>query len=347
MKSHFITSLLLFIIAFPSKGITQKSEQQLKCITVAFYNLENLFDTLDTEGVRDTEFTPKGRKSWNTYKYNKKLQNMATVISQLGVSGSGPEILGVAEIENRSVLEDLVKMPKIAAQNYKIVHYNSPDRRGIDVALLYNPKFYQVTNSRAIPLKIENDTNFRSRDLLHVSGMLEGEPMDFMVAHWPSRRGGEKRSRPLRIAAAEVARGVVDSLLNMNKNAKAIVMGDFNDDPLSPSVRKYLKGVGSKRAMNSETLFNPMIPYYKKGIGTLAWRDAWNLFDQIIMTPAFIEEDKSSYRYYGTKIFNKPFIKQFEGSFKGYPFRTYVGSTFMGGYSDHFPVYVFLVKEAK
>ncbi len=338
-------SLLISLILSVTFSFAQKKDQY-KSIAIGFYNLENLFDTLDTEGVSDKEFTPEGSKNWNTYKYYKKLENLSEVISQLGVSGSGPEILGVAEIENKSVLEDLAKMPKIKAQNYQIVHFNSPDRRGIDVALLYNPTFFSVSNARNIALKIEEDTSFKSRDLLYVEGLLEGEKAHLMVAHWPSRRGGEKRSRPLRNQAGKVARQIFDSLLAEDSNAKALIMGDFNDDPLSPSIKKHLKSVGSKELMTKETLFNPMTSLYRKGIGTLAWRDAWNLFDQIIMTPGFInDENAQSYHYYGTKIFNKPFIKQFEGSFKGYPFRTYVGSTFMGGYSDHFPVYVYMIKK--
>lgn len=343
MRFFFLT----FICAFSITSFAQPSvnSKKFKTVTVAFYNLENLFDTVDTEGVRDEEFTPEGSKNWNSVKYQKKLNNLSEVISQLGVYDEAPEILGVSEIENRKVLEDLVQMPKLKKYNYQIAHFNSPDRRGVDVALLYQPTAFEVTASQSKTLRLENDTSFRTRDLLFVSGKLDGEMFHFMVAHWPSRRGGEKRSRPLRIEAAKLARGVMDSLLAADPNSKAILMGDLNDDPTSPSVKTYMKAVGKKEKMTEGTLFNPMTSYYKKGIGTLAWRDSWNLFDQMILTPSLIENDFKSYQYYGTKIFNKPFIKQFEGSFKGYPYRTYVGNTFMGGYSDHFPVFIFLVKE--
>ncbi len=337
----FLTVFGLFF--WGDVAFAQNKDTKYKTITLGFYNLENLFDTLDTEGVNDSEFTPNGGKNWNTFKYNKKLNNLSEVIAQLGTSGSGPEILGVAEIENKSVLEDLAKQKLIAKQQYKIIQYNSLDARGIDVALLYNPSVFTPISSKNIPLINPEDTAFKSRDLLYVSGKMDGELVHIMVAHWPSRRGGEKRSRPLRIMAAKDARTIIDSLLNEDKNAKIFFMGDLNDDPLSPSVKKYLKGVGSKDLMTGQTLFNPMVSYYRKGIGTLAWRDAWNLFDQIIVSPGVVGPN-DGFTYYGTKIFNKPFIKQFEGQFKGYPYRTYVGSTFMGGYSDHFPVYMYVVK---
>lgn len=342
-----IKILILFVFFHLSSKNSRAQEEEKKefyVSVIGFYNLENLFDTLDSEDTRDSEFTPGGEKKWNSEKYNEKLQNMAKVISELGteVTPDGPAILGICEIENRSVVEDLVKTPAIKDKDYRIVHHDSPDERGIDVGLIYQPKYFEVTSSNAYKLELEDDF---TRDQLLVSGKFNGEPLHVIVAHWPSRSGGEKRSRPGRIAAAKLGRSIIDSIQKSDPAAKIIYMGDLNDDPVNKSVNKHLNA--KREIKNEDELFNPMNELYRKGIGTLAWRDNWNLFDQIIMTPSLTEKDYSSFRYYGAKVFNKNYLKQSSGSFKGYPFRTYVGSRYMGGYSDHFPVYIFLVKEKR
>ncbi|MBL4715955.1 MAG: endonuclease [Bacteroidetes bacterium] len=347
---RFILMGLLFFIYYSSTFCQElDKDKQYNVVTLAFYNLENLFDTLDTEDVRDTEFTPAGEKNWNTEKYNKKLANMAAVISQLGteINPDGPAILGVCEIENRSVLEDLIKTGKLKEHNYQIVHYDSPDKRGIDVGLIYQPKYFKVTSSKSYTLTIDGLDDFYTRDQLLVSGLLHGEPIHVMVSHWPSRRGGQKGSNFKRVAAADLGRSVIDSILNADPKAKIFYMGDLNDDPVDESVKKHLLTEAKAENVSGKIMFNPMEPLFKKGIGTLAWRDVWNLFDQILMTSSLVEKDYSSFRYYGVKVFNKDFLKQQSGKYQGYPYRTFVGSSFKGGYSDHFPVYTFLIKEKK
>ena len=356
MKVHLIfLTFFLFLKAGYSQD-RKSLELNLECI--AFYNLENLFDTIvdpDTNKILQEDFTPFGSKKFNTAKYLLKLKNMAFVIDTLGkeVTPLGASIIGVCEIENQLVLEDLVTQPSIADKNYKIVHHEGPDARGIDCALIYDPLHFKVTSSKSVKFKIPGNDRFRSRDQLVVSGKLLGEEMHFIVVHWPSRRGGEAKSRPKRIEAAKLTKSIVDSPKQIDKKAKVIVMGDFNDDPISPSIKDFLHANGSTLLRNNQ-MYNTMYDHYKKGIGTLAYRDQWNLFDQFILTPSLIVNPSeidtdnmyNSFSFYKSVVYNKSFLKNPSGNYKGYPFRTYGGSSFLGGYSDHFPVYMFLVKKA-
>ena len=323
------------------------SQEKYKIVSIAFYNVENLFDIENDPNTNDDEYTPTGPTLWTLERYNKKLDNIAEVISKVGIDKApkGLSVIGMCEIENKKVLEDLVAREAIAKRNYQYIHYDSPERRGVDVALLYNPSHFKVISSRAVPLKVADKPDFFTRDQLVVSGILDGETVHFIVNHWPSRRGGEKRSAPLRVEAAKQVRFLVDSILATDSTAKVIVMGDLNDDPVNKSITKHLGAKCDSTGMKNRDLFNPMCDLLKKGIGSLAYRDSWNLFDQIIVTGNVVKGDKKSYKFYTAKIFNEPFLMQKEGAFKGYPFRTYVGTTFQGGYSDHFPAYMYLVKE--
>ncbi|MCD4792616.1 MAG: endonuclease/exonuclease/phosphatase family protein [Bacteroidales bacterium] len=340
------TALLLFsIVLISTTAKAQTKEYKIGCF--AFYNLENLFDTIDSKDTYDTEFTPEGKKVWNSEKYYKKLDKMAEVISQIGdeyIKG-GPHILGVSEIENRSVLEDLIKMPQLLSSDYGIVHYQSPDERGIDVGLLYRKDFFKVLQSSSHVLKFDFDKDDETRAQLLVTGLYDGDTIHIIVDHWPSRGGGELASRPKRNAAGDLARQTVDSLFNINKDAKIIVMGDLNDNPDNESVKKHLKSNRSIDKLKDGELYNPYYNIYKKGVGTNAYRDAWSLFDQLIISQGLISDDKSTYVYWKSNIFRKKFLIQNEGKFKGYPKRTFSYDRFQNGYSDHFPVYMFLIKE--
>lgn len=350
MKQNNITFkaviLVFFSLLLHFSHITAQ-EKQYKVATIAFYNLENLFDTLDTPEKNDLEYTPEGSKNWNTQKYISKQENMSKVIAQIGAdfTKTAPAVIGVSEIENRIVLEDLVKMPALKPYNYKIVHYESPDKRGIDVALLYQESVFSVSNSHAAKLTVEGKEDFFTRDQLVVSGLLDGEEIHFIVNHWPSRYGGEKKSRPLRNAAAELCRSLVDSIMNEDPHAKIIVMGDLNDDPNNESLLKHLKAKKDERNTKKGDLYNTTYPLFQQGIGTLAYRDQWNLFDQMIVSYPLLGEDRSTFKLYKTFIFNKDFLTQEEGSYKGYPLRTHAGGVYKNGYSDHFPVYLYLIKE--
>lgn len=341
-KPLTIAAFLLFSIA----AYTQ-TEKQYKVVCVGFYNIENLFDTINQPDVRDEEFTPEGRNRWDSQRYHEKLVNLSKVISQIGteMTPDGAAVLGLCEVENRSVLEDLAKEPEIEDRNYQIVHFDGPDRRGVDNALFYNPKYFTETNSRTHRLLIEGRDDFFTRDQLVVSGLLDGEMIHFVVNHWPSRYGGQKRSEPLRIAAAGLTRSIVDSLLAIDPQAKIIVMGDLNDDPVDKSVKKVLNTAANPDRLTEKELYNPTEKLFKQGIGTLAYRDSWNLFDQMILSPALVGDDHSSFKFFRVNVFNQPWMLQKEGTFKGYPLRSFGGGTYLGGYSDHFPVYLYLIKE--
>jgi len=346
--------LIIWLIAFTGliPGIAQqKNGTDYKVACVGFYNLENLFDTEDDSLINDSEFLPTGKKLYTQEVYKDKLKNLSDVISQLArdITPDGVAILGVAEIENKKVLEDLVVQQKLKDRKYQIVHYNSPDARGIDVALLYNPAYFKVIESASlnVPLKNPDGTPYATRDVLWVYGLFNGEPLHVFVNHWPSRRGGEEASAPNRALAAGVARAKIDSILKVQPDAKIMLMGDLNDDPLSPSVTKVLNASNDIPKLKKDQLYNPWTDFYKKGIGTLAYNDAWNLFDQIVISQPFLKKDQDGFFFQKAVIFNKPFLVQKSGRYKGYPFRTYDFDNYMNGYSDHFPVYVVLLKKIK
>lgn len=338
------TLIVACLIYFTSFG----QEQQYKVAAIGFYNFENLFDTLDTPDKFDTEFTPSGNNKYNTAVYQEKLGNLSKVVSELGteLSPDGVALLGVAEIENRQVLEDFVKQPAIKDRNYGIIHYESPDFRGIDVALLYQPKYFSPTSSKAVPLLIYNDDGSPrvTRDILLVSGNFDGEPMHILVNHWPSRRGGESATQPYRNAGAKICKEIADSLTQENPYAKIILMGDLNDDPTSPSVKKVLQAQRYTNKTPKKGFFNPMYELFKRGFGSNAYRDAWSLFDQIIVSQGLLSKKAGGYRYHKAFVHNENYLIQKNGRYKGYPYRTFSFGNYIGGYSDHLPVYVYLLK---
>lgn len=323
--------------------------QQYDVALVGFYNLENLFDTLDTPDVRDTEFTPTGDKRYTGKIYQEKQNNLARVVAEIGtdIHADGLAVLGVCEIENRDVLEDFVKHPNFQRRNYRIVHFDSPDRRGIDVGLIYNPKYFLPLETRTLPVVMPNPgrDSTLSRDILWVKGDLQGEEVHFFVNHWPSRSGGEAASQHKRVYAAEQAKAVMDQVRAENPDAKMILMGDLNDDPISPSVKEVLRGKRKVKDVELLDTYNPMWNLYRAGTGTLAWRDSWNLFDQILLTRGLVDKQVGGWQFRRAYVFNPPYLMQKSGQYRGYPFRTFVGDEYMGGFSDHLPVYTVLVRE--
>lgn len=319
--------------------------------TVAFYNVENLFDTINDPHKFDDDRTPNGADRWTSKVYNDHVQKIAKVLSEIGtdVTHHAPDIIGVAEIENDAVLTDLINTPYLKKYNYGIVHYESPDARGVDVALLYKQGVFKPSSSKAHPLYLtkEDGKPLYTRDQLLVSGDLDGEEVHFIVNHWPSRLGGEAKSRPMREKAAALNKKIIDSLLKINPNAKIMSMGDFNDDPINSGFKNILKTKDKKEDVKPGELFDPMEAMLKKGMGTLAYQDGWNLFDQIYFTYDLLKEDKSSYRYWKAGIFNRPYLANPKGRYKGYPFRSMANGNYTWGYSDHFPVYIYLIREIK
>ncbi len=340
----------LLLVLFVNLSVSaQEHKKEYVATLVGFYNLENLFDTINTPGVKDEEFTPEGPKLWNGERYHHKLHNMAKVISQIGteINPDGLAVLGISEVENEGVVKDLVAQPALKSHHYQIIHYDSPDRRGIDVAMLYNPKYFKPYKTSSHRLYVDQLKDFRTRDQLLVDGVLSGDTVHIIVNHWPSRYGGEKRSRWLRDAAAGLSRKIADSILQQDPQARILVMGDLNDNPTNESVIKYMSAKGKQDKLKPNDFFNPMWEMYKKGNGTLAWHDTWSLFDQILVSQSLLGKDYTHLKLLKAVIYKKPFLVNKDGRYKGYPYRTFVGNTFQGGYSDHLPVFVVLVKEAR
>jgi hypothetical protein len=340
--------LLTTLICCCLLSLNLSAQNQYKVGVIGFYNLENLFDTINQAEVNDEDFTPDGANLYTGTVYIDKLGKLQDVLSELGTDASpdGASIIGVAEIENVTVLQDLVNMPKLKSRNLQIVHYDSPDKRGIDVAMLYNPRYFTVRYSEPlfVPLKNNDGSAYFTRDVLYVYGSYCGEPMHIFVNHWPSRRGGEEASAPNRALAASIAKHKIDSINKANPGAKIILMGDLNDDPVSPSLTKTLGTVGDKERVKPGGLYNPWVGYYKEGIGTLAYNDAWNLFDQIVVSQPFLDKTQKGFFFHKATIFKKEWMIQKQGRYKGYPMRTYDYSVYMGGYSDHFPTYITLLR---
>ena len=343
-----VVFIFLFLFFAVRISFAQEHRHEDRIVCIGFYNLENLFDTINDPNKNDEEFLPDGANHYTGKIYLDKLHKLASVIALIGADASddGLSILGCAEIENRHVLEDLVKQKEIRGRDYEIVHYESPDERGVDVGLLYNPKNFQplFSESLFIPLKNNDGTPRYTRDVLYVYGKLKGEPVHIFVNHRPSRRGGEEASAPYRAITAGVCRHKIDSLFAVNKSSRIILMGDLNDDPVNESVTLVLKATGNRKQLKDGKLFNPWLKLYKAGIGSLAYQDSWNLFDQIIISPALLDTTLHQFHFKEALIFNRDFLINKTGRYKGYPKRTYDFNRYIGGYSDHFPTYIILEK---
>ena len=341
---------ILVLLVFLLHCMGQAQQKKMYNIrTIAFYNVENLFDTINDPLTFDDERTPEGKDNWTQERYLSKLDNISKVLSEIGadITKTSPDIIGLCEVENKKVIEDLVNHPNLRDKNYGILHFNSPDERGIDVAFLYKKAVFLPSSFKKHRLLLFNDNGDRdyTRDQLVVGGLLDDEGFYFIVNHWPSRSGGEARSKPNRMMAAKLNKRIVDSILKINGSAKIISMGDLNDDPIDDSLKKVLKTKGKMKSITDQELFNPMEKLHKKGYGSLAYRDKWNLFDQIFFTGNLINSKEGGFRFWKAGIFTRPYLVSQRGQYKGYPYRTYAGGIYTGGYSDHFPVFVFLIKE--
>lgn len=348
MKHFKLQLLALFLFTF--LALSAQEKKKFKIHTIAFYNLENLFDTIN-DTTKFDEASPIMELNTNREEaYKMKIHNMAKVIAEIGTdeARNSPAILGVSEVENRDVLVDLINDPQLLNKDYGIVHFDSPDARGIDVGLLYQKAIFQPISSSKHELKIYDDitrNRVYTRDQLLVTGKLDGDLIHVIVNHWPSRSGGEARSRSKREAAATLNKHIIDSLQAIDPYAKIFTMGDLNDDPINSSIKNILKAEKDRDKVALKGIYNPYENFYKKGLGTTAYRDAWSLFDQIMMTKPLLDKDYSTYKFYQAYIFNKYYLTTKSGRWKGYPFRSWSDGGFSGGYSDHFPVYVYVIKE--
>ena len=378
MKNLF--SILLLILAI---GVLPASAQKKVLYGVGFYNVENLFDTQHDPGKNDHEFLPTGSYQWTEQKYTAKLRNIAQVLSELCTefgskkNPAGAAVIGLSEVENSRALEDLLREPALAARGYRYVHFDGPDRRGIDVALLYNPKAFRLVEAQLIPYiyptesqpdvdlgfyidengrvkgypyqngLLRGDTTYITRGFLTVEGYLGDEKFYFIVNHWPSR-GAQS---PVRERAGYQVRRLKEALLKQDPEARIVIMGDLNDDPgdLSVTSSEALAAKSDKNACAPHDLYNPWYDMlYKQGVGTLYYRGKWNLFDQIIFTGNLLNTaDKSRLHLLTNAVFSRDYLLQTEGKYKGAPKRTTAGGTWLNGYSDHLPTQIFLVKDAR
>lgn len=314
-------------------------------IGVGFYNVENLFDTKDDPQINDADYLPNSHLKWDETKYNKKLENLAFVISQM-VDDELPQFLGLCEIENKQVVQDLIAQPKMKTGNYGIVHFDSDDERGIDVAFLYNKSIFTVKKATAYEVKLPDGD--RTRDILFVKGKLgNGETLYFFVNHWPSRGEGVAISEPKRIIAAQTLKKLKDEILTDDPKAKIIVMGDFNDEPANKSIKDYLGAKGNSKELDGLELYNPMADLQDKDLGSYRFRDFWDMLDQIMVSQALlsVEKEKVYYLENSASIKDEYWMRQHGSKYEGFPLRTYGGQNYLGGYSDHFPVYIKLIIE--
>tara|TARA_B100000497_G_scaffold100895_1_gene114553 strand:+ start:153 stop:1214 length:1062 start_codon:yes stop_codon:yes gene_type:complete len=347
-----IIATTIFIFTLLAVSITQAQEKKkYKINTIAFYNVENLFDTINDPNKNDEASPIMNLKSNLGEVYKKKIQNMAMVIAKIGAeeSENSPAIIGLSEVENKLVVEDLARDPSLISKGYEIIHFDSPDERGIDVALMYQKALFTLSSSSTHELKLtdkKKGTRDYTRDQLLVSGYLEGDLIHVIVNHWPSRSGGEEKSRSKREAAARLNKQLIDSLQSNDPYAKIFSLGDFNDNPGDNSIKKILKAKEDIKLVEFKGIYNPLEATYKTGVGTNSYKGIWFLFDQILISKPLLNNDYSSFKFYRASIFNPPFLINKQGPYKGFPFRSFTyRDGFIGGFSDHLPVYVQLIKE--
>ena len=342
-----IAATLLVGILTGRAQSTQPQQRQ----TILFYNVEKLFDTINDPAIWDDEFTPEGPKKWTSVKYWKKMAQLEKVFLSIATDNKQfPAVIGLSEVENRNPLEDIVAMEKLLPANYQIIHFDSPERRGVDVAFLYRPDQFKYEGSLPGKTVVEGLPDFDTRDILTMWGSIDDDPFFFMVAHWPSRGGGQMASEFKRIGAAKTMRRIADSVLIERPDMNIVMMGDFNDDPSDPSIATYLGGNLTPDKSGPKDFYNPFYQMHMDGYGTLGYNDMWNLFDNIVVNGNLINGGKSyqlwknpKNPYYGN-IFDRSFLRQKRGQYKGYPQRTYVGNKFENGFSDPYPVFIFIAK---
>ena len=354
MKRQFLVLVALLMVS-----IAASAQKKFQVYAVGFYNQENLFDTCHDAGKNDYEYLPA--KGWNGMKYTSKLKNMSRVLADMGTDvlpNVGCAFIGMAEVENDNVLNDLIAQPALKARGLKYCHIEGPDKRGIDCALLYNPALFSVKNVKLVPYvqELAKDSAFKTRGFLTVRGEMAGEDVAVIVCHWPSRFS----TSFYRESGARQTKVVKDSLLRENPQMKVFVMGDMNDDPTNKSMHEVLRAKAEIAEVGEGDMYNPWYNILaKEGKGTLFYSGSWNLFDQIVMTPNMLnkvvkkgkkeetEKDYSTLKFWKNQIFRRDYLIQQEGQYKGAPLRTKAGGRWLNGYSDHLPVVVYLVKEKK
>lgn len=331
----FVLKILWFVavLFIPFNLYTQNS------FRVMFYNVENLFDCRHDEGKNDSEFLPEGSRKWTGYRYYRKLTNIAKVITAVG-EWDAPGLIGLCEVENDSVMSDFTLRSLLRKEKYRYVMTNSPDERGIDVALLYRRDVFKLLQTNPIRISLRN--NKKTRDILHVAGLLQSnDTLDVFVCHFPSRSGGEKISEGYRSFAAKILRKNVDSIYRCRSNPAVLIMGDFNDCPYNTSLYHVLNAREPVEPISSTALYNLFFNYVKQKRGTYKYRGKWEMLDQIIVSGNLLNKhDRIHVGENFGKIFFNDFLLEHDPFDSGKrPFRTYFGPKYNGGYSDHLPVF--------
>jgi len=324
--------LTVIIHSFANAGYNKKRN-----LTVVFYNVENLFDTENSQGVNDAEFTPESEKKWTPERYQKKLEDISRVLSSVNQKEL-PEIIGLCEIENRKVLNDLVKTETLAGGEYEIAHFESPDFRGIDVVLLYRPDEFKVTWSAPVKVSFAEEPDFTTRDILYVKGeTINREEFHIFVNHWPSRIGGLEQTERKRIAVAQLLKSKIDSVQNVNPEANIIVMGDMNDEPSNKSLNEVLSA--KRPETENASLINLMYPVHEAKQGSYNYRGNWNMLDHIILSGNLLDPVSRLY-FSKPQIFQQDWMMYEDATYGKSPNRTYGGARYFGGYSDHLPIFM-------
>jgi len=337
----FILSLGVFAIFFsckisktPTEVITQKD------FRIGFYNVENLFDTIDIDGKADEEFTPQSKKKWNTERYFKKLNDLAKVVDGMNY----PAILGLCEVENATVIRDFITETTLKNHDYGYVHFDSPDFRGIDVAMIYQKRIFQVLDSETIeinfPKSIIGEEKYTTREILHVKGIFaKRDTLHLYINHFPSRRGGLKASEPKRTYVAEQLMKSINDVFSKNKNANVLLMGDFNDEPDNNSITKTIGAKNLPDNSSDPSLVNCAAELDLMKKGTYNFRGNWNMLDQIIVSDAMLQTN-GKLKIGEFQIFQKEWMMYKSDKYGLTPNRTYGGPNYYGGFSDHLPVFV-------
>ncbi len=333
----FLFSVFVLLIFIPQSLIFSQNENSPD-FRVMFYNVENLFDTFDDPDKRDEEFLPNGDRYWTNRRFNDKLRRIFQVVIAVG-EGKQPALIGLCEVENRYVLEMLLERTPLGRMGYKIIHKESPDRRGIDVALLYHEAQFTPIMYNAIPVIDPDNENFATRDILYVKGTMETDTLHYYVNHWPSKFGGAIETIPQRALAASILKSNTDSIFETNPQAKIIIMGDFNDAPIEESITKHLGAVSNFNTVNNTLLYNLSHKHAAQGLGTIKFRGKWELIDQFIVSGALLKGEKIHTSTESFRIFEAPFLMEKDEAYLGMkPFRTYIGFRYNDGFSDHLPI---------
>jgi predicted extracellular nuclease len=340
-KIIFAIAILIAMIQKNNATTPLRRMRMPDTINISFYNCENFYDTKNDTSINDEEFLPTSHLKWDDDKYMIKKMHLAKLIASIN-RDKGPDLIGLSEVENKEVLEELVQEKQIKDKNYGIVHHNSPDLRGIDVAILYKKDVFEIKSQKAYPIHFQFDKESKTRDILVAEAKtVNSQIIYFMVIHAPSKRGGSLETEPKRIFVAQRARQIVDSMMQIDKKVKFIILGDLNDEPQNKSIKDELVKYNESE---ENGLINPFFDFTATKEGSYYYKGAWSCIDQIIISKSLLEfRSNPRFLVQSAKIYKPYFVLEQDGPYKGAPYRTYVGNTYKGGFSDHMSVNITLL----